>query len=122
LILRVWLGLNIALSHGWGKLTGFSDFINGGAMAQFPAPIVLGTFAVASESLGGLLIAIGWHTRIAATCVMGTMAGAAFVIHGGDPWGRKEFALTYCVLSLVMVLMGPGRWSVDKWRMRGKGE
>jgi putative oxidoreductase len=38
---------------------------------------------------------------------------AAFVIHGGDPWKKKEFALLYAVPFLTLILTGGGRYSLE---------
>lgn len=116
LILRLWLGLNMAFSHGLGKLQNANGLLNG-LDDKFPFPVFMGVMAILSEFAAALLVATGLFTRISAFFVMMTMLGAGFVIHAGDPWGRKEFALTYAVISLFLVLVGPGRYSLDAmWR------
>ena len=44
-----------------------------------------------------------------------TMLVAAFVAHGSDPLADKEHALLYALAFLAVLLLGPGRWSVDTW-------
>lgn len=80
---------------------------------KFPLAEVLGPSAALSEFAGGLLVALGLFTRPAAASVLLTMLGAAFVVHGDDPFARKELALAYAVAALALVIAGGGRWSVD---------
>jgi putative oxidoreductase len=42
------------------------------------------------------------------------MLVAAFIVHLDDPFKRKELALLYLVGFLVVLLMGPGKYSLDK--------
>jgi putative oxidoreductase len=43
------------------------------------------------------------------------MLVAAFVVHGDDPWSKKELALLYAIPFLTLGLTGPGRFSIDAW-------
>jgi putative oxidoreductase len=45
---------------------------------------------------------------------MATMLVAAFIVHLDDPFKRKELALLYLVGFLIVLLMGPGKYSLDK--------
>jgi putative oxidoreductase len=45
---------------------------------------------------------------------MATMLVAAFIVHLDDPFKRKELALLYLVGFLIIFLMGPGKYSVNK--------
>jgi putative oxidoreductase len=76
--------------------------------------------AMLSEFVGGILVAIGLATRPAALFVTATMLGAAFVAHSGDPFSKKESALAYALVALVVLVAGPGRYSVDA-RLEKKG-
>jgi putative oxidoreductase len=42
------------------------------------------------------------------------MLVAAFIVHLDDPFKRKELALLYLVGFLIVLLMGPGKYSLDK--------
>jgi len=59
------------------------------------------------------LIAIGLFTRPAAFFVMCTMGVAFFLQHRADPFQRKELALAYGVIALVILLLGAGRFGLD---------
>lgn len=142
LVLRVGTG-GYLLTHGWGKLGMLLD----GQFAAMGDPIGLGSHAslvlvTLSEFLCALLVIVGLATRLAAAIVVVSMAVAAFVVHGGEPWtmesaailfmegkaeswASKEPALLYLIPSLALVFTGAGRTSIDRWigsRRRSQGE
>jgi uncharacterized membrane protein YphA (DoxX/SURF4 family) len=41
------------------------------------------------------------------------MGVAAFMIHGGDPLGKKELALLYFSAYFAIATLGPGKYSLD---------
>lgn len=113
LCLRVCLGGFMLVAHGWKKLAKFSVL-----SSKFPDPIGLGSsvalsLAVFAEVGCALLLILGLWTRAAAVPLLVTMLVAAFVIHGGDPWKKKEFALLYAVPFLTLVFTGGGRYSLE---------
>jgi putative oxidoreductase len=118
LALRVWTGVNMALFHGWPKLQSPSRFIEN-ISDRFPVPEVLGWAAIGSELAGGILLALGLWTRPAALLILLTMLGAGFIAHEGDPWKKKEFALTYGMIALFFVVHGAGRLSIDARLRKG---
>ncbi len=113
--LRVLMGLGISMFHGYGKVFGgwMEQFADGVAKMGFPAPDLFAWGAALSEFLGGILIALGIGTRIAAFFVFCTMTVAAFVRHADDPVDVKELALIYGVIAMAILLLGPGRFSLD---------
>ncbi len=121
LILRVGFGLYMLLGHGISKLM----MLTSGGDIQFPSlvgipsSVCLG-LAVFAEFLACILIIIGYKTRLAALPVIITMAIAAFMIHGGDPFfmqnaesGSKEPAMLYLIGFVAIYLLGSGKYSVD---------
>jgi putative oxidoreductase len=102
------------LTHGYPK---FQKLLSGDF--EFGDPIGLGAspslfLAIIGEFICPILIIIGFKTRWAAIPTVITMAVAAFVVHANDPFGTKEKALLYLVMFLVVVLLGPGKYSIDK--------
>ncbi len=121
LVLRLGVGAMMAFGHGWGKLTTFAD-----KMDQFPDPLGVGSstslaMAVGAEFFCSLALMAGFLTRLAAVPLIVTMTVAAVVIHGADPWSTKELAVLYLLSYTVLLLCGPGRFSVDWMLMRGAG-
>ncbi len=118
LVLRLALGLFMAGLHGWGKLTkvangemGFADPLG---IGQAPS-LVLATFA---EFACSILLVLGLFTRLACIPLIVTMAVAAFIVHGGDPWGDKELAYIYLAGYIAILFTGPGKFSVDALIMK----
>ena len=120
LILRVCAGGLMAINHGYPKLLKlfgeepikFADVFGMGAPASL-------TLAVLAEFVAGILIALGLLTRLSTIPAMFTMAVAAFMIHWADPFARKESALIFLLMYLVIFLLGPGKMSLD-WKLFGK--
>lgn len=113
LILRLAAGAMMIYGHGWKKLMSFSE-----KAGTFPDPIGLGNelsmaLAVGAEVGAAALLVIGLFTRLAAVPLMFTMIVAAFVVHGDDPFARKELALMYLSVFTALACVGGGRFSVD---------
>ena len=108
-ILRIVAGLMFAI-HGSQKLLGWPP----GGPPQLPPLLRLGGVI---ELAGGLLIAIGLFTRVAAFFGAGEMAVAYFMAHaphGFLPLQNKgELAVVYCFLWLFVAAHGAGLWSLD---------
>jgi putative oxidoreductase len=118
LILRVVAGLSLSLAHGMGKLPVSDTFIEGVGSMGFPVPVVFAWAAALAESVGGLLLALGWFTRPAAAMIVATMTTAVVLRHAGDPFGNRELPLLFGTIALMFLLVGAGRYSIDE-RMRG---
>lgn len=112
-LLRIGTGLSLALAHGLGKVPPGPTFIDGVGALGFPFPLLFAWLAGLSELIGGLLLALGLLTRPASLAIAGTMAVAAFLRHGSDPFARKELALLYLAVALVFLVRGGNRLSVD---------
>ena len=123
LIFRVALGVCFVI-HGLGKLgmvgpgnmAGFSSWLKS---LGFPMPELQARAAMLTELAGGTLIACGLGTRVAAFFVGTTMLVAACLGHKGggylvtnNPPGN-EYALNLAILMLVLILLGPGHYSLD---------
>lgn len=114
LIARLAFG-GMMIPHGVTKL---QKWMQGGEVI-FPDPIGLGpefslSLTIFAELLCAIFIVIGLFTRWSSIPPMITMMVAAFVIHADDPWSRKEFALLYLAGFLVILLLGPGKYSIDQ--------
>lgn len=112
--LRVFTGLSMAFAHGLKKLPPPQGLIDGVGAMGFPAPELFAWSAALAEFVGGLLLAAGLLTRPAALSVAFTMLVAAFGAHAADPFQKKELALLYLFVSLIFVVRGAGKWSIDR--------
>jgi putative oxidoreductase len=107
------------LLHGWGKIT--NPF--GWMPPEAPVPGILQALAALAEFGGGLAWILGLLTPLASLGLIVTMAVAAsFHIMKGDAFvGGYELALVYGAISLLLLLAGPGRFSVDAFIARKSG-
>ena len=118
LILRLGSGGLLIAGHGWGKLLRLLD----GNLA-FADPLGIGSaptflFAVFAEFLCALAVVVGFRTRWAAIPPLVTLATAALVHHAGDPWGKKELPLLYVAAFGALLLLGGGKYALDRWLKR----
>jgi putative oxidoreductase len=112
LLLRLGVGI-LMMAHGYDKLVHFGDlqhkFMNFMGMGSTMSLALL----VFAEFFCSLFLIIGLFTRLAAipliiaTCVM------VFKAHNGEVFGDGETAAIYLAGYLVLLLVGPGRVSVD---------
>ena len=114
LILRAFVGIIMLFSHGWGKminlLAGETDFIS---ILGLSEPIAL-ALAVFSEIVCSALLTLGLFTRLALIPLMITMLVAVFIVHADDPFSKQEFGLLFLVPYFVLMLTGPGKYSLDR--------
>jgi putative oxidoreductase len=115
LLLRLIFGGLICFNHGWAKLNHFSN-----QAAIFYDPFHIGHKAslilvIFAEVACGLLLVLGFLTRFAALVVVISMAVAVFLFHKGQPLNNsgRELAIIYLTGFIAILLVGPGRISVD---------
>jgi putative oxidoreductase len=123
LVLRVGAGGFMA-THGFAKVANFSEM-----SSSFPDPLgFLGStgslvVAIFAELVCALAVAVGLFTRWAALPVCATMFVAAFLVHGSDPFAKKELALLYLVVFAFLAMSGGGKFTLDgvikRWRASG---
>ena len=115
-LLRIVAGLMFAM-HGSQKLLGWPPSEMKGGGGGLP-PMMMAAGVI--ELVGGILIAIGLFTWLAAFISSGEMAAAFFMAHaphGLIPLVNKgELAVLYCFVFLYMAARGSGIWSVDSLR------
>lgn len=102
------------LTHGIPK---FQKLISGDF--EFGDPLGIGAtpslfLAVIGEFVCPILIIIGFKTRWATIPAAITMAVAGFIVHAADPFGIKEKAFLFLAFFIVIALLGPGKYSLDK--------
>jgi putative oxidoreductase len=135
LILRL-AGLGLAFAHGWGKISALASgeadgFIERVGQLGFPVPVVFAWAAGLAEFVGGLFVAFGLFTRVAASFAAITMLVAGFLRHkfhlhllvwlglfdaskeSIESWRDPEKSLVYLLIMLALILMGAGRFSLD---------
>ncbi|MBC7465731.1 MAG: DoxX family protein [Bdellovibrio sp.] len=110
LALRLIIGIALVL-HGSGKITSPFSWMGPDA----PVPGILQALAALSEFGGGLSMIIGLLTPLSSLGIIATMA-VAVNVHAskGDGFIQGfELAAVYLVIALTVLLVGPGKYSID---------
>jgi|ERR1017187_7799379 putative oxidoreductase len=118
LVLRATFGILIFLNHGLSKLNKFNELQH-----SFFDPMHIGhrlslLLVLFAEMVCSLLLVLGLFTRLAAFVLFIDMLVAVFVFHKGQPVAQYELAIVFLVAFFTTLLVGPGKYSVD--RMTGK--
>jgi putative oxidoreductase len=122
LVLRITVGLALA-AHGSQKLFGWFGGYGPDGTGQFLEALGFSPgrrHALAAgfvELVGGLLLAIGFLTPLAAALIASVMIVAAVTVHWKNgffiPNGGYEFNLLLGVAALSVAFTGPGALSID---------
>ena len=118
-VMRLVVGL-MFFCHGAQKIFGW--FAPPGQQGGQLPPLMMTGGCI--EIAGGLLIAFGLFTRLAAFIASGEMAVAFFMMHAKGSIlpivNKGELAVVYCFLFFYIFLYGPGAWSLDVMLRKAK--
>jgi len=117
-ILRASLGVLMCLDYGVSKLTHFSELQH-----SFADPLNLGRrwsliLTIVAEVGAAMLIVVGLFTRIAAFILVFEMCIVVFIVQQHQSLSHHESAILYLAGFFMILMVGPGRYSVDA--MAGK--
>jgi putative oxidoreductase len=127
LILRVGIGI-MFMCHGFPKLTAGPEAWTklGGALSALGisvAPTFMGFMAAISQFGGGLLLVLGLFTRPACFFLLSTMVVATLMhITKGHPFVKYSHALESVILFFSLMLIGPGKISLDAKLSKNKSK
>ena len=112
LLLRLIFG-GLFFYHGYDSLTHYQLYLSMakpiiGLSAKLAFDLVVYT-----QLICGLLVAVGFLTRLAVLPLAFAMGVAVFVAHAGQPFHMKEPALLYMLLTTVIFVLGSGKYSTD---------
>tara|TARA_B110000003_G_scaffold136494_1_gene138282 strand:- start:531 stop:902 length:372 start_codon:yes stop_codon:yes gene_type:complete len=114
LLLRIVFAGSMLYGHGLSKfyrlIEGDLSFANPIGIGEAPTLVL----AVFSEFLAPLFILVGYKTKIFSFFPAATMFVAAFIVHLSDPFARKEKAILFLIGFIVIMMMGPGKYSIDR--------
>jgi putative oxidoreductase len=119
LLVRLVMGAAFIL-HGWPKIQNPFGWMN--AMGGSSMPSWLQGLAAFAEFGGGIALIIGLLTPIAAFGLVCQMVAALLIVHlpNRDPFvasapgqSSYELALVYLVVAISLIVLGPGKLSVD---------
>lgn len=113
LLLRLIFG-GLFVRYGYNKviaydqmLSMFGDIIGIGSKLSF-------NLVIFAELFCGVFVLIGFLTRLSVIPIFITMAVAFFVAHAKDPFDEKVLAFVFLLMSIVVFVLGSGKYSVDK--------
>ena len=122
LILRLVVGLTLA-AHGAQKLFGWFGGYGltgtGGFLEQlgFVPGKRNALFAGLAEAVGGLLLALGFATPLAAAMIIAVMTVASVSVHLKHGFFNHnqgyEYTMTLAVIAVSIAFTGPGPFSLD---------
>jgi putative oxidoreductase len=126
LLLRFSTGVMMCYYHGWSKIT--ADISRwekiGNVMTDFIGldflSIPLGFMASFSESIASLLIMVGLFTRPSAILLAITMFVASAKNITGKGIDGSELSLIYLLLSIIILMNGAGKLSLDRLLFNNK--
>ncbi|WP_439881776.1 DoxX family protein [Pontibacter sp. MBLB2868] len=119
LLLRIGIGTMFIL-HGWPKLAGGPEAWekigqNISLIGIDYVPAFWGFMAGFAEAVGGALIILGLFFRPACLLLLLTMVIATLKhVLGGDGFGGYSHALEAAILFFSLLLVGPGKYSLDR--------
>ena len=121
LAVRLIVGI-IMLAHGWQKLTEMGPGNFGGQMLAglgVPLPVLMGYVVTFVEVVGGILLIVGFLSRLAALLLTINLVVAVLMVKvnvgllSGSSGTGAELDLALIAGFLVILFAGPGRFSVD---------
>ena len=125
LLVRLYWGWQFAAT-GWGKLHHLGHVTQFFSSLGLPAPGPTAVIISLVEFIGGILLIAGVASRVTGLILAGDMIVAYYVadsdalhsilsdpgkFYGADPY-------TFLFASLLILIFGPGRFSVDYWIWR----
>ena len=118
MVLRVALGVMFLAHSAYLKLVvftlpGTAKFFESLGLPAASAYLVFG-----AEVAGGILLLLGWHTRLVAVALLPILLGATWA-HAKNGWlftstgGGWEYPLFLAFATLALALLGRSAWSLD---------
>lgn len=126
LLVRLVTGAAFVL-HGWPKIQNAFGWMDRPG-APSPVPALLQALAALSEFGGGIALVVGLLTPLAALGLACTMAVAIGMVHlplghpfvGGPGKPSFELAAAYLAAVVLLLLAGPGAFSLDALLFGGR--
>lgn len=112
-ILRITIGL-LLIYHGYEVFdaTTMKSYLE---WDDFKSP--LGAFLVyagkGAEFVAGVLLTLGFLTRLGALICIGTLAYITFFVGHGKFWYEDQHPFMFVLFGVLFFFMGPGKWSLD---------
>ena len=102
--------------HGWEVFdkSKIAEYAAWDAFKKFSFPTTIVYFGKGAELIAGLLLAIGFLTRVACLILAGTMLYISFFVGNGIIWYNDQHPFLFVLLAAIFFFAGPGSCAVDK--------
>ena len=84
----------------------------------FPSPKLIVTIGKGTELICGILLTIGFYTRIGALLLILSMLYITFFIGNGTFWYADQHPFLFVLLGLIYLFFGGGKFSLDQTFLR----
>jgi putative oxidoreductase len=111
-LLRIAVAL-LMMNHGYDKLVHFASKQNTFMNLMGMGSTVSLLLVIFAEFFCSLFLLLGLFTRLSCIPLIITMCFAIFKIHKGEVFGDGETDTLYLATYIVILLLGPGKISVD---------
>lgn len=125
-VIRVYLGIGLMVRGALfiGRPEVLLDFLK--RSHSWFLPLAASQYVVAAHLCGGILLALGLGTRLAAAVQIPPLLGAVLFVHLGEGLLTAGQSLEFAALVLSMLaafaVFGSGRLSLDAWIARRNAE
>ena len=112
LLIRVIIGI-IFVFHGYNKLLdlqNWNKFIVSKNLPEF-----LGIFSALFETIIGILLIIGFLTRLSSLGLIIFMIIAIYLAHIEEPTYKYLYQISIILLGITLLITGSGNYSVDNF-------
>jgi putative oxidoreductase len=112
LVLRLIFGILI-MNHGYVKLADFNETAQHLPSLFGMSSNISAALVIFAEFFCGLFIILGLFTRLATIPIIISLSVALFKVHNGHAFAGGESAALYLGCFIALLLVGPGKASLD---------
>jgi putative oxidoreductase len=88
------------------------------SIRQLPLGKVLLFFGKGGELVTGILLVLGWFTRISALVMALIMLFICFFIGNGRFWYEDQHPFLFGLIATIFAVYGPGAWALDNLKKK----
>ncbi len=116
LLIRVFVGVRLIYGVAdnvlsWDHMIRFRDFLE---QHDFPLPIVSAIISVYAQLIAGLLLVLGWKTRLASLLMIINFLVALIMVHRNQSFEQMTPAMAILFICILLLFQGAGKYSVDR--------